>query len=71
MIAHRLGWSNRHLSLGLGEMILMGDEGIGLGYLNPVNFYWSEQHARGDRENTLLLFDARLRVPSFVPGAGC
>lgn len=70
LVGHRVEWTGRHGALGLGELVVVGDELPGLGYLNPVNFLWSEQHAAGDRDNTLIFVDARLRLPRILPGRG-
>lgn len=70
LVGHRLDWTGTFGSLGVGELVVVGDEVPGPGYLNPVNFLWSEQHASGDKDNTLLFADARLRFPRQLPGRG-
>jgi hypothetical protein len=69
IVAHRLEYTNTNLALGFGEAVILGDRRPGPGYLNPLNFLWSEQHAEGDKDNTILFADLRLRLPRFIPGA--
>lgn len=69
LVAHRLEWSGRDLAIGAGEAVVIGDRRPGPGYLIPANFFWSEQHAQGDQDNTLLFADLRWRLPAALPGA--
>ncbi|MCA9784585.1 MAG: hypothetical protein KC518_13460 [Candidatus Cloacimonetes bacterium] len=70
LVGHRLDLRGKSWAAGLGELVVVGDEFPGPGYLNPVNFLWSEQHASGDRDNTLLFADLRVRLPRWLPGPG-
>jgi len=45
------------LSFGAGEIIIYGDRGIDLSYLNPFAFYKSVEHSNQDRDNSMLFFD--------------
>ncbi|MGE5400892.1 MAG: hypothetical protein ACM3S2_10840 [Ignavibacteriales bacterium] len=55
---HRLGFNfSRHLSIGMGEMIIYAGRSLDLTYLNPFNFYKSAEHSNQDRDNSLLFLD--------------
>ena len=69
LVGHRVEWSGRDLALGLGEAVVIGDRRPGPGWLVPANVLWSEQHAQGDQDNTLLFADLRWRLPAALPGA--
>ncbi len=70
LAGHRLELSLGAWEFAFSELLILGDEKPGLGVLNPVNFYWSEQHAAGDRDNTLLFFDVSRSLPQWLPGRG-
>lgn len=69
LVAHRLEWRGDQVALGLGEAVVVGDRRPGPGYLVPAGFLWSQQHAQGDLDNTLLFADLRWRLPARLPGA--
>lgn len=69
LIGHRIEWTHRLGSLAAGEIVIMGDRRPGPGYLIPGSFFWSEQHAQGDRDNSMLFLDGRLRLPARLPGS--
>jgi hypothetical protein len=55
---HRIGFDlSDVLNVGAGEMIIYGDRGIDLSYVNPFAFYKSVSTADQDRDNSLLFFD--------------
>ncbi len=55
---HRIGFDiSDAVNFGVGEMIIYGDRGIDLSYLNPFAFYKSVEHSNQDRDNSLLFFD--------------
>ena len=55
---HRLGFDiSRAVNFGVGEMIIYGDRGLDLSYLNPFAFYKSVEHSNRDRDNSFLFFD--------------
>jgi hypothetical protein len=55
---HRMAFDlSNSVSLGAGEVIIYGDRGIDLSYLNPFAFYKSVEHSNQDRDNSLLFFD--------------
>ena len=55
---HRLAFDvSPHVSFGAGEIIIYGDRGIDLSYLNPFAFYKSVEHSNQDRDNSMLFFD--------------
>lgn len=68
LAAHRLEWCDTWGSLALSEVWVMGDRRPGPGAWLPSGFYWSEQHASGDRDNVLLGLDGRMRLPAWLPG---
>lgn len=57
-VYHRFGIEiSKHLSLGVGEMIIYANRNMDLSYLNPFNFYKSIEHINQDRDNSLMFFD--------------
>ncbi len=55
---HRIGFDiSNAVNFGVGEIIIYGDRGLDLSYLNPFAFYKSIEHANQDRDNSLLFFD--------------
>ncbi len=55
---HRLGFDiSNAVNFGVGEMIIYGDRGLDLSYLNPFAFYKSVEHSNRDRDNSFLFFD--------------
>lgn len=55
---HRIGFDiSDAVNIGAGEMIIYGDRGLDLSYLNPFAFYKSVEHANQDRDNSFLFFD--------------
>ncbi len=69
LVAHRLEWRAPWGSVAASEAVVLGDRRPDLGYMAPVGLVWSEQHALWDQDNSLFFLDARLRVPSPLPGA--
>jgi hypothetical protein len=69
LVAHRLEWRGRDLAISIGEVVLIGDRRPGPGWWIPANFFWSEQHAEQDQDNTLLMADLRWRLPAALPGS--
>ncbi|MEW6750557.1 MAG: capsule assembly Wzi family protein [Candidatus Latescibacterota bacterium] len=66
LAAHRLEASvTDWLDLGFEEMVIYGDRGPELAYLNPVMFYWAAQSYLGDKDNALMGIDFDLH-----PGHG-
>ncbi len=55
--AHRLEARIGRLTLGLNESVIYADKDVQLGYMLPLNIFWSEQHYQGDRDNTAMGFD--------------
>ena len=52
------------IRFGVFETVIYSQRQIDFGYLNPLNFYKSAEHAGGDRDNPLLGFDLQtLSVP--------
>jgi hypothetical protein len=57
---HRFGFNiSKHISFGLGEMIIYGNRSLDFTYLNPFNFYKSVEHANQDRDNSLMFLDVQ------------
>lgn len=53
--AHRIDVRpSRVLQMGFSEMVIYGDRGLELGYLLPLNLYFSAQHHYGDQDNMLM-----------------
>lgn len=65
LAAHRLEADLGRLSLGFNEAVVYTDKDLQLGYMIPMNIYWSEQHYEGDRDNTVMGMDF-----SYVPADG-
>jgi hypothetical protein len=58
--AHRLDVKPiRNLELGFSEMVVYADRGMVLGYLIPLNLYFSAQHYYGDQDNVMWAVDAK------------
>lgn len=61
--AHRFEFDlTQDLTISFSEMVLYADRDIELGYLLPVNLFWSEEHSLGNKDNVLMSFDAFWRV---------
>ena len=61
LAAHRLEWALAPwLDLGLQEIVIYGDRGLELTYLNPIMFYWAAQSYLGDTDNVMLGLDLDL-----------
>jgi len=59
---HRLSFDfSPNVSFGAGEIIIYGNRGIDLSYLNPFTFYKSIEHSNQDRDNSMLFFDLNLK----------
>jgi hypothetical protein len=52
----------RNLLLGFSQGVIYGDRDVELAYLTPISFFYSTQHAQGDKDNFLLSFDATWRL---------
>lgn len=66
MSAHRLEAAvTPWLDLGFQEVVVYGDRGPEITYLNPIMFYWAAQSYLGDKDNLMMGFDADLH-----PGNG-
>ncbi len=46
------------LTVSFNEMVIYARRNIELGYLLPINLFWSEEHGLGNRDNVLMSFDA-------------
>ena len=57
--AHRFEFDlTSKLIISFNEMIIYANRELELGYLLPVNLFWSEEHGLGNRDNVLMSFDA-------------
>ncbi len=57
--AHRFEFDlSPSLTLSFNEMVIYARRNIELGYLLPINLFWSEEHGLGNRDNVLMSFDA-------------
>lgn len=62
---HRLAFNILpQFSFGFGEVIIYGDRGIDLSYLNPFALYKSVEHSNQDRDNSMLFFDVNYKPVS-------
>jgi len=66
LAAHRLevalaSW----IDLGFQEVVVYGDRGVEISYLNPVMFYWAAQSYLGDKDNLMMGIDVDVH-----PGRG-
>lgn len=67
LAGHRLeiapvAWMN----VGLHEIVIYGERGMELAYLNPIMFYRSAEHFLGDRDNATMGLDVEVRPVSGV-----
>jgi hypothetical protein len=53
------------LDVGFQEVLVYGDRGLQLTYLNPIMFYWAAQSYQGDKDNLMMGVDL-----DFHPGNG-
>jgi len=69
--AHRIEFlPSNWLSLGLSEAVIYGDRGVELGYVIPVNVFWSEGHDLKYDDNILWAFDTEIRFWKGLTGYG-
>ena len=58
LVYHRIGFNTgKHFDFGIGELVIYGNRGIDLSYLNPFVFYKSIEHSNRDRDNSMLFAD--------------
>ena len=66
LAAHRLEVElARWIDLGFQEVVVYGDRGPEIAYLNPVMFYWAAQSYLGDKDNVMMGVDVDIH-----PGNG-
>ena len=53
---------NNNLHTSISELVVYGNRSPEMGYLNPITFYWSQEHNLGDLDNILLAFDLAYRI---------
>ncbi len=65
---HRLQYKlTKDFKLAISEIVVYGKRSPELGYLNPISFFWAQEHNLGDLDNILLAFDFGYRpVPGFI-----
>ncbi len=57
--AHRFEFDlTQALTVSFNEMVIYARRNIELGYLLPINLFWSEEHSLGNRDNVLMSFEA-------------
>tara|TARA_B100001564_G_C20664517_1_gene683099 strand:- start:2248 stop:3855 length:1608 start_codon:yes stop_codon:yes gene_type:complete len=55
---HRLQYKpTNNFKFSISEIVVYGDRSPELGYLNPISFFWAQEHNLGDLDNILLSFD--------------
>ncbi len=63
LAAHRFEFDFLNtLTLSFSEMVIYAGRNLELGYLLPINLYWSEEHSLGNRDNVLMAFDGFWKV---------
>jgi len=56
--AHRLEFTaSRKLKFSFNELVIYNRQYVEWGYVLPINFFWSEEHDLGDRDNMLMALD--------------
>lgn len=66
LAAHRVEFDlTPNFEFAFNEMIIYANREFELGYLNPVNFFFAEEHVQGDLDNKLMALDFKW---SLFPG---
>ncbi|MBL7032762.1 MAG: hypothetical protein ISR91_01325, partial [Candidatus Delongbacteria bacterium] len=65
LVYHRLAWQGERFACGFSDMVIFSEQPLRLGYLNPISFFWSEEHYGGDNDNSLLVLDFSLLHPGW------
>jgi hypothetical protein len=64
-VNHRLEFdATRNLKFHYNETIIYGNRSMDLSYLNPLIFLRSQEHEQNDRDNVLISFGLKYRIPS-------
>mgnify|MGYP001177755186 FL=1 len=64
---HRIQYNpTNDFKFSISEIVVYGNRSPELGYLNPISFFWAQEHNLGDLDNILLAFDFGYRL---FPGA--
>ena len=53
---------NKNLYTSFSEIVIYGNRSPEIGYLNPISFYWSQEHNLGDLDNILMAVDLAWRI---------
>ncbi len=62
LAGHRLEASpTRWIDIGFQEVVVYGDRGPELPYLNPFMFFWAAQSYLGDKDNVMMTLDVDVR----------
>ncbi len=63
--AHRIDISTKYsIDLSFSEIVIYANRAMEPGYMLPLNFFWSEEHTLGDRDNVLMALEGRWRPKS-------
>ena len=55
---HRIQYKpTNKFKFSISEIVVYGNRSPELGYLNPISFFWAQEHNLGDLDNILLSFD--------------
>ena len=54
---HKLNYNLKNMIFSLSEIVIYGNRSPELGYINPISFFWAQEHNLGDLDNILLAFD--------------
>ena len=60
---HRIQYKpTNNFKLSISEIVVYGNRSPEIGYLNPISFFWAQEHNLGDLDNILLAFDFGYRI---------
>ena len=71
LAAHRVEFDlTPNFEFAFNEMIIYANREFEVGYLNPVNFFFAEEHVQGNLDNKLMAIDFKWRVLPGLSGYG-
>ena len=65
---HRVKYEiNDNIQASISELVIYGNRSPELGYINPISFFWAQEHNLGDLDNILIAADVAIRAaPGFI-----
>jgi hypothetical protein len=65
---HRVKYEiNDNIQASISELVIYGNRSPELGYINPISFFWAQEHNLGDLDNILIATDVAIRAaPGFI-----